>query len=105
MAKLQEGTQTQAKVVTHSHPTAKTFVTIGLVLFVITAIEFGIISVTGMRTVIVAVLFALSALKFFLVASYFMHLKWDGKLLGWTFTVGVLLAVLIAIAQRFVNMA
>lgn len=105
MAKIQDRTQTQAKVVAHSHPTAKTFVGVGAVLFAITGVEFGIVYLEGFGSIVVAVLFVLSAVKFFLVARYFMHLKWDGKLLGWAFAVGLLLATLITLAQKFVNMA
>jgi cytochrome c oxidase subunit 4 len=105
MPKIQDRTQTQVVTKSESHPTMKTFFAIGGVLFVITAIEFGIISFQGMRPLIVTILFALSAVKFFLVASYFMHLKWDGKLLSWVFAVGVVLALLITLAQKFVNLA
>ena len=97
--------QTQAKVVTHSHPTAKTFWGIGAVLFAMTAAEFGIVYLEGMRPMVVTGLFVLMTVKFFLVASYFMHLKWDGKLLAWTFAVGLVLATLITLAQKFVNLA
>jgi len=105
LAKIQDRTQPQARVVTQSHPTAGTFVKVGAVLFVITAIEFGIVSVTGLGALIIAILFLLSAAKFFLVVSYFMHLKWDSRLLAGVFVVGVLLALLITTALKFVNLA
>ncbi|HYG60611.1 MAG TPA: cytochrome C oxidase subunit IV family protein [Symbiobacteriaceae bacterium] len=105
MAKIQDRRQTKVVTKTHSHPTAKTFVGIGAVLFVLTGLEFGIIYLQGLGSIVLIGLFLLMALKFFLVASYFMHLKWDGKLLGWTFAVGVVLATLITLAQKFVNLA
>lgn len=89
----------------HNHPTPQTFVKIGAVLFVITAIEFGIVYLGLPRTLVVTVLTVLSVLKFILVGGYFMHLKFDNKFLGWTFAVGVVLATLITIAQKFVNLA
>jgi cytochrome c oxidase subunit 4 len=103
--KIQDRTQTQAKIVEQSHPTFRTFVTVGLVLFALTGAEFGIVYLTGLRPYVLAGLAVLATLKFFLVASYFMHLKWDARLLRWAFVVGLALAVLITIAQRFVNQA
>lgn len=105
MPKIETRTGAKAKVATHAHPTAKTFYTIGAILFVITAVEFGIVYIEGIRSTVVAILFVLSAVKFWLVASYFMHLKWDGKLLAWVFAVGIVLATLITFAQKFVNLA
>jgi cytochrome c oxidase subunit IV len=87
------------------HPTIKTFVTVGLVLAVITAIEFSIVYLQGMRGTIIALLFVLSAVKFYLVAQYFMHLRFEGKFLSYAFAVGLVLAIMIAIAQNFVNLA
>jgi len=88
-----------------THPTPKTFLVVGAVLAVLTIIEFSIISVTGMRPLVVTVLFGLSLVKFVLVAGYFMHLRFDGRLLTWIFAVGFLLAMAIAIAQKYVNLA
>ncbi|HYF95010.1 MAG TPA: cytochrome C oxidase subunit IV family protein [Symbiobacteriaceae bacterium] len=105
MAKIQGRTQTQAKVVERSHPSVRTFVSIGAILFVITAAEFGIVYLQGFQTLVVAGLFLFSAVKFFLVVSYFMHLRWDSRLLGWIFAVGAVLALLMTLAQKYVNLA
>lgn len=104
MAKTQTNASTKVEVV-HNHPTMRTFVNIGLVLAVITAIEFGIVYLEGMRAAVVAVLFILSLWKFYLVVAYFMHLKFDGKILSGVFAVGAILATLILIAQKFINLA
>lgn len=95
--------EAQEQPVAHAHPTARTFIKTGLVLFVITAVEFGIVYIEGMRPVIVTALFLLSILKFLLVVGYFMHLKFDNRLLRWVFAVGVLLATGITVAQKIVN--
>lgn len=105
MSKIETRTGTQAKAQSHAHPTTRTFLNIGAILFVITAIEFGIVYIEGIRTTIIVTLFLLSALKFWLVAGYFMHLKWESKLLSWVFAVGILLALLITFAQKYVNLA
>lgn len=103
--KLQDNAQTQAQVVSHSHPTMKTFVTTGAVLFVITAIEFGIVYLKGMQALVIGVLAILSILKFVLVAGIFMHLKYDNKFLTGAFAVGFVLAALMVVALKFVNLA
>ena len=97
--------QVQVKTRSESHPTPKTLIMVGALLAVLTIIEFSIISITGMRPLIVTMLFGLSLVKFVLVAGFFMHLRFDGRLLTWIFAVGFLLAMAIAIAQKFVNMA
>jgi mono/diheme cytochrome c family protein/heme/copper-type cytochrome/quinol oxidase subunit 4 len=76
------------------HPTFKQYVTIAIILFVITAIEFLIIVPEGLRgsKVVIAPLVALSALKFAIVIMFYMHLKFDNRLLGSVFITGLALA-------------
>lgn len=95
----------QAQVKAHAHPTTKTFVQIGVILAIITAIEFGIIYLKGFSTLVIIALAALSVVKFALVALYFMHLRFDARILTGIFAVGVVLATLITIAVKFINLA
>lgn len=76
------------------HPTFKQYVTIAIVLFVITAVEFLIIVPQGLKGsgVVIAPLVALSALKFAVVIMFYMHLKFDNRLLGSVFLTGLVLA-------------
>lgn len=97
--------QPKADPKAHAHPTAATFWKTFVMLFVVTAIEFGIVYIEGIRPVVLTVLVALSVLKFWYVASIFMHLKFDHKILGWVFAVGVVLAGLITLALKFINLA
>jgi cytochrome c oxidase subunit 4 len=89
----------------HQHPTFGTFFKIAAVLFVITALEWAGLLVNGVPFLVKAVLIGLSAAKFILVGGYFMHLKWEKKLLGWAFTFGFFLATGMVIAEHFVNAA
>lgn len=99
-------TGAQPQVQGHAHPTTRTFVVVGLVLAVITAVEFGILYVTDLgRTLMLVALAVLSVIKFGLVGAYFMHLRFEPKLLAGVFAVGVVLATLITIAVRFINLA
>ena len=61
----------------HTHPH---YVTIWLVLAVLTLCEVGIAFVSHLpHTVLILVLIALSVWKALLVALYFMHLKYEGS--------------------------
>ena len=77
------------------HPTFKQYLTIAIILFVITAVEFLIVVPQGLKgsRVVIAPLVALSALKFAIVIMFYMHLKFDNRLLGAVFITGLLLAI------------
>lgn len=76
----------------HVVPTS-TYLKVGLILAVITAVEFGIVYVEALRSVLIPLLVLLSAGKFALVAGYFMHLKFDRRVLTGFFIVGIALAM------------
>jgi cytochrome c oxidase subunit IV len=83
----------------HSHgPTDRQYFGIFWILVALTALEVSTyfwddIFNADTRKVAVPVLLVLMAIKFFLVASYFMHLKFDTKMLRRIFYFGLLLAV------------
>ena len=73
----------------HAHPTPGTYIKIALVLFVLTALEVAAYEVARrpgaplhalVDPIVVPILIVLSAIKFFLVAAFYMHLKQDSKL-------------------------
>jgi cytochrome c oxidase subunit IV len=70
-----------------------------VVLFVITALEVATYFIEGLQGIaLVGVLLVLAAIKFFLVAYLFMHLRFDKKILTWVFYSGLVLAVAVYIA-------
>jgi cytochrome c oxidase subunit 4 len=71
----------------HPHPTAKKYLGIAIVLTIITVIEVAIFYVPALHPVLPPVLLSLSALKFALVALFYMHLKFDNRLFSWVFVV------------------
>ena len=88
---------------TSRHPTFNQYVVIAIILFAITIVEFlliwdraGIVDSLGPSKIPVLVL--LSAIKFAIVIMFYMHLKFDNRLLGSIFIAGLLLAFLIGIA-------
>jgi cytochrome c oxidase subunit IV len=74
------------------HPGVLEYTQIGLILFVITAIEVGIYYIDMSHNLLVTFLIALSALKFSLVVAWFMHLRFDSKLFTTLFLTGLVTA-------------
>ncbi len=73
------------------HPTLKQYVIIAIFLFAITIVEFMIILPEGFRGRgwTIAPLAFLSAIKFAAVIFFYMHLKFDNRLLTWIFLGGL----------------
>jgi len=69
------------------------------ILFVITAVEVATYWIEGLQGVaLVGLLLVLGAIKFFLVAAYFMHLKYDRKVLTGIFYFSLALALCVYLA-------
>ncbi len=87
------------------HPTLKQYVGIAIFLFVVTIIEFVIILPVDFRGQgwTIAPLAILSAIKFAAVIFFYMHLKFDNRLLTWVFLGGLALgfAVVLALVGLF----
>ena len=76
----------------HTHPTPRRYVTIAVILAVITAAEVAIYYVEAIESLLVPMLILFAFLKFFLVASWFMHLRFDSRLFRRLFVTGLVLA-------------
>ncbi len=91
--------------VAHEHPGERTYIEIAAFLAVVTVIEVAIYYIEWMHDsgALVPTLIVLSAIKFFMVVSFFMHLKFDHRLLSYTFVGGLILggAVLLAFMALF----
>jgi caa(3)-type oxidase subunit IV len=73
------------------HPTAEVYIRVGLILAVVTAIEVAVYYIEALQGALLAILLVLSAGKFALVALWFMHLRFDSRLLSIFFVGGLLL--------------
>ena len=82
----------------HPHPGAKEYLAIAVVLTVITAIEVAVFYVPQLKNVLIPTLLTLSAVKFGLVAMFYMHLKFDHRLFSWLFVVPMALAAVVIVA-------
>jgi cytochrome c oxidase subunit IV len=82
----------------HAHPGGKEYLAIATVLTVLTAIEVAIFYIPSMKSMLVPSLLTLSALKFALVAMFYMHLKFDHRLFSWLFVLPMILAAAVILA-------
>ena len=78
----------------HDHPSDAKYVNIAIILALITAAEVVTFYVEdSLGSALVPILLVMMVVKFAVVAGYFMHLKFDSKLLTRVFVAGILLAV------------
>jgi cytochrome c oxidase subunit 4 len=75
-----------------AHPTDKQYMLIALILAAITALEVGIYYIKGLGDAFAPMLLVLAAIKFFMVVAFFMHLKFDNKVLRRFLVTGLVLA-------------
>ena len=75
------------------HPSPSQYIMVGLILGVVTAVEVAVYYVDALEGALLGILMVLSAMKFVLVALWFMHLRFDNRLFSVLFFSGVVLAV------------
>ena len=88
----------QGSTVEHAQPGARTYVEVAIFLGVITAIEVATYYIEALQGIIIPVLLVLSAIKFAGVVMYYMHLKFDSRLLTGIFGWGLFVAASIMLA-------
>jgi cytochrome c oxidase subunit 4 len=98
---------TAAEEHAHGHPTPGTYTKVGLVLFILTALEVALYEITfgehagalgDLRMVFVPALLTLSFAKFALVAMFYMHLKQDHRLFAGVFVFPLTIAAIVILA-------
>jgi len=81
------------------HATVRTYINVAIVLAIITAVEVATLYVPGIpNPVLVISLLLMSAVKFYLVVGFFMHLKYDHQIMRALFVGPLLIAVGIILA-------
>jgi cytochrome c oxidase subunit 4 len=80
------------------HATVGTYVKVAIILAVVTALEVGVVYVRALAPIIVPLLLGMAAAKFALVAMFFMHLRYDHKMLTTVFVGPLLLATALGVA-------
>lgn len=81
------------------HATVRTYIQVAIVLAIITAVEVATLYIPGIpNPVLVISLLLMSALKFYLVVGFFMHLKYDHQIMRALFVGPLIIAVAIILA-------
>lgn len=91
--------------VSHSHPGAATYIKLAVILGIITLIEVALYYITLNDTLMITMLLILSAIKFALVVAYYMHLKFDSRLLSGVFLWGLFIAGSVIITMMVLTYA
>jgi cytochrome c oxidase subunit IV len=82
----------------HAHPGNMTYVIVGIVLAILTALEVAVIYIPALSAVVIPILLVLTTAKFALVVMFYMHLKMDNPIFAWVFVAPMALAVFLVIA-------
>ena len=86
----------------HEHPTWKEYKWVALILTLITVVEVWIYYTPFKDSALfVPVLLIMSAVKFFIVVAFYMHLKYDHKLFRALFVGPLIIAISTVIALLF----
>jgi cytochrome c oxidase subunit 4 len=91
-----ERADTHAGAAGHDHPSDGRYISIALILAVLTAAETATYFIPAFEdnsTLLLVFLMPVMIVKFFMVAWFFMHLKQDSRLFSRLFVSGLLLAV------------
>lgn len=105
---METSMSTHAEADEHAHPTPGLYIRIAIVLFVLTALEVAAFEVAErgspaglaamVKPIVVPILLVLSAIKFALVAMFYMHLKQDHKIFSGLFVFPLIIAAVIIVA-------
>ncbi len=88
-----------------AHASVGTYFKVAAVLTVLTALEFGAIYTPQVARILVPLLLVLSALKFALVVLFFMHLRYDRRVLAVLFGGPLLIAITLVVALGLLSAA
>ena len=82
----------------HAHPTERSYIKIAAILSAITIAEVAIYYVEALEDLLVPMLIVMSVVKFVMVVSFFMHLKFDDRRLAYIFVAALVLTLSVVIA-------
>lgn len=80
------------------HPGPKAYVLIGLILTIITAVEIAVYYIDALNDWSTAIIVPLSLSKFLLVVMFYMHLRFDNRLLTAVFAACGVLAIAVIVS-------
>ena len=79
----------------HDHPTDARYIRVAIILGVVTALEVATYFFNIPGAVLIPALLAMMVFKFFYVAAWFMHLRFDSPMFTKFFVTGLVLATLV----------
>ena len=79
----------------HDHPSDRRYIQVAAILAIVTALEVGTYFVPMPGEVLIPMLMAMMIYKFFYVAAWFMHLRFDSPLFTKFFVTGLVLATIV----------
>lgn len=80
------------------HASVATYVKVAILLVIITALEVGVIYIRRLTPILIPLLVVMSAAKFSLVVLFFMHLRYDRRLLSGLFVGPLIVAIGLGVA-------
>jgi len=80
------------------HPSNRFYIVIAVILAVLTAMEVMVFYVEALAPILLPLLMVMMAAKFALVVMFFMHLRFDSRLLTGVFVWGLFIATAIVLA-------
>jgi cytochrome c oxidase subunit 4 len=81
------------------HASIKTYINVAVALAILTAIEVASLYIPGIPNwFLITALLVMSALKFFLVVGFFMHLRYDSPIMRALFVGPLIIAIAIILA-------
>lgn len=80
------------------HPTPLTYFKVAMTLVVLTGLEVGVFYVDALESLFLVIFILLSIVKFALVVTFYMHLKYDNRLFSGFLVGGLLLAIIVSVA-------
>ncbi len=83
----------------HAYPEPITYVKLAVFLAIFTIIEVATYYIDAPVLLITLVLVTLMAVKFVLVVGYYMHLKFDARMLSFVFAAGIILTSSLMLAM------
>lgn len=81
-----------------AHASVGTYVKVAAALTIITALEVGVIYIRRLAPIVVPLLLVMSVAKFALVVLFFMHLRYDKRVLSTLFMGPLVIAVGLGVA-------
>lgn len=89
---------TTVETAPQGHASVGTYLKVAAVLTALTAIEVGAIYIRALTPILIPTLLVLSLAKFSLVVLFFMHLRYDSRVLSVLFVGPLLIAIAIILA-------